>query len=634
MRGVIQLPGPPQSRGFRMSDRGRARWATGVVGLGFLGLLLVIDFPWMLPGGPGFVAERGESLMVTAKIALWWAALVNAGLCAALWLLAPLWAGPREPAAHRARPARVGRAWWLAVAVAAVLGAGLRLPLTLGSLYWDEAWTVKRAVVGAWEPSEADPSEVTFEAVPWRKTLWTFKKPTNHVGFSVAGRVTTDTWRRLGGHAPGTFDELVLRLPSLAASVLAIFGVALLAREWGFARAGVAAAFLLALHPWHVRFGPAARGYGLVLLFSLGVAFALGRAVAHDRARAWAAYAAGLFGLFWSHAFAFYLALSLGAAALVGLLAEGRRRSAARLVVASVVAGMGLLFWMAPNFAQVPLWEHVHGIDEGARVRVKPLLDLWAMTVSGIPEAVMASAPDVEFPSLSAARAAQPARFLLDRVLAPLLILIGAVAAIRRAGPGRSAVVGLAAAVPVAIVGSLVLGHSFYVRFAIYALAAAVPFLAVGTEALAAAFSRKAVVPALVVLVLGFALWTGSQNRILFERPHSGMRDTVEFLAAEGDSHSVLKAGLGLGGDNPKVYDPRLRYFETARDLRDLCHEAAERGVPFYAYYGYAGQNRRRRPGAFELLDDPALFEPVARFDGAEPEFVYRVYRWTRAPCS
>ena len=613
-----------------MIDRRAARGSAALAGLGFAGLLLVIDAPWTLPGGPGFAAERGESLMITAKIALWWAALLNAGLCAALWWAAPLWTGPREPAASRVRAARVGRAWWLAVAVAAVLGAGLRLPLSLGSLYWDEAWTVKRAVVGAWEPTEADPSEFEFEAVPWRKTLWTFKKPTNHVGFSVAGRATTDAWRRVGGHAPGAFSELVLRLPSFAASVLAIFGVAWLAREWGFARAGVAAAFLLALHPWHVRFGPAARGYGLVLLFSLVVAISLGRAYAHDRARAWAAYAAGLFGLFWSHAFAFYLALSLGAAGLVGLWVEGRRRAAARLVVASVVAGMGLLFWMAPNFAQVPLWEHVHGIDEGARVRVKPLLDLWAMTVSGIPESVMASAPDVEFPSLSAARAAQPARFLLDRVLAPLLIAVGGIAALRRAGPSRAVVAGLAAAAPVAIAGALAFGHSFYVRFAIYSLAAAVPLLAVGTEALAATFSRRAVVPALAVLVLGFALWTGPQNRILLERPHSGMRDTVEFLAAKGDSQAVLKAGLGLGGDNPKVYDPRLRYFETARDLRALCEEAAERDVPLYAYYGYAGQNRKRRPGAFELLDDPALFEPVARFGGVEPEFVYRVYRWTR----
>jgi len=615
-----------------MLDRGRGRLGAALAGVGFAALLVVIDAPWTLPGGPGFVAERGESLMITAKIALWWAALANAGLCALLWALAPWWTGPPEPGAAPPR-APAGRLWWAAVLLAVLLGGVLRFPLAVGSLYWDEAWTVKRAVVGSWELDDSEPPRLEFAAVPWRKTFWTFKKPTNHVGFSVAGRVTTDLWRQLGGHERGEFSEWALRLPSLLASLASILGVALLAREWGFARAGVAAAFLLALHPWHVRFGPAARGYGLVLAFALAGGLALGRAYAHDRARAWAAFSAALFGLFWSHAFSFYLALSLGAAALTGLLLEGRRRAAGRLVVASAVAAMALLFVMAPNFAQVPLWEHVHGIDEGARVRLKPLLDLWAMTVSGIPEAVLPSAPDVEFPSLSAARAAQSARFLLDRTLAPLLLLAGLAAALRRSGSQRAVVVGFAAAIPVALVGAVLQGHSFYVRFAIYALAAAVPLLAIGTEALAERVSKRAVVPACVLLVLGFAWWTAPQNRILWSHPHSGMRDTVEFLAAKGDAQTVLKAGLGLGGDNPKVYDPTLRYFETAGDLGRLCDEATERAVPLYVYYGYAGQNRRRRPKPFRLLDDPTRFEPVARFDGAEPEFVYRVFRWTGTTC-
>jgi hypothetical protein len=623
-----------------------ARRIWGVAALGFAVLLLVIDPPWTLPGGPGFFAERGESLIVTAKIALWWAALANALLCVALSVSAPLWTGERQPAVTATETRSPSALWWAAVLLAALLGAGLRLPLSMGSLYWDEAWTVKRAVVGSWEPASgpADDAqraeregsregELEFEPVPWRKTLWAFKKPTNHVGFSVAGRVTTDLWRAATGRPPGEFSELALRFPSLAACVLAIVGVALLVRDWGFARAGVAAAFLLAIHPWHVRLGPAARGYGLMLLFALAAALALGRALESDRGRWWAAYPAALFGLFWSQPFALYLALSLGVAAVFQLWVQRRRRAAARFVAANIMAGMALLFVMAPNFAQVPLWDTVHAIDEGVRVRVKPLLDLWAKTVSGVPESVEPSAPDVAFPSLSAWRAERPWLALVDRGLVPLLLLAGLLAALRRAGPRRAVVVGLTGAVPLAILGAVVQQHSFYVRFSIYALAAAVPLLAVGTEALAARVGGRAVAPALASLVLGFAIFTWPQNRMLLERPHSGMRETVEFLAAQGDAESVLKAGLGLGGDNPKVYDPRLGYFENADELRALCAEAESRAVPFYAYYAYPGHNRARSPGAFRLLDDPSRFEPVARFDGVEPQFVYRVFRWTGASC-
>ena len=613
-----------------MAERTAARWLLGAGGLGCVALLALIDTPWTLPGGPGFVAERGESLMITAKIALWWAALANALLCGLLFATAPLWAGRCEPAVGSAAPAPLGRLGWALVVVAVVLGAGLRVPPSLGSLYWDEAWSVKRAVVGGFEVAP-DGDSLEWDGVPWRKTLWTFKKPTNHVGFSVAGRVATDAWRVLGGRPEGAFDELVLRLPSLLASLLAIVGVALLAREWGFAWAGVAAAFLLALHPWHVRFGPAARGYGLVLFFAVGVAFTLGRALAEDRARWWLAYAAALFGLLWSHLFAIYLALSLGIASLAALLVERRRVAAARLVVASLAAGMALGFVMAPNLAQVPLWEHVHGIEQGAKVRVKPLLDLWAMTARGTPETILPSAPDLEFPSAGAARSAQPALAVLDRGLAPLLLLAGVYAAARRAGSRRAVVLGVAGAVPVAIAGAWLQGHSFYVRFAIYGLAAAIPLAAIGAEALARTERLRG--PALGLLVLGFAVWTAPQNRMLLAHPPSGMRAAVESLAVAGDSRTVWKAGLGLGGDNPKVYDPWLRYFETLPELHALCAEADAAGAPLYAYYGYASQNRRRRPGPFELLDDPAVFEPAGVFPGAEPEFVYRVFRWTGAGC-
>ena len=36
--------------------------------------------------------------------------------------------------------------------------------------------------------------------------------------------------------------------------MLSIIAVAVLVRRWGFSKAGTVAAFLLAIHPWHIRY--------------------------------------------------------------------------------------------------------------------------------------------------------------------------------------------------------------------------------------------------------------------------------------------------------------------------------------------------------------------------------------------
>jgi hypothetical protein len=63
-------------------------------------------------------------------------------------------------------------------------------------------------------------------------------------------------WRLAGetGAASEAFDEFALRAPAWLAAIASVVLVGLL-RDLGFPRAGPVAAFLLALHPWHVRYG-------------------------------------------------------------------------------------------------------------------------------------------------------------------------------------------------------------------------------------------------------------------------------------------------------------------------------------------------------------------------------------------
>ena len=68
---------------------------------------------------------------------------------------------------------------------------------------------------------------------------------------------------------PGRINEFVLRLPGFATSLAAVALLGILMRLWGFPWTGLLAAFLLAMHPWHVRYGIEARGYTFVVLLTI-----------------------------------------------------------------------------------------------------------------------------------------------------------------------------------------------------------------------------------------------------------------------------------------------------------------------------------------------------------------------------
>ena len=191
---------------------------------------------------------------------------------------AAAWTAPAAPPG----PAAPRLPRWLAplLVAAVLLGAGLRFTLATGSLWWDEAWLVRRIAVGEFRPpASLDAPPGPFRPAPWVVTLFDYRKPTNHLPQSAASRLSVELWRAASGAPAQAFDELALRLPPLAAALVTIVLVGLLAADWGFPRAGVAAAFLLALQPWHIENGAGARGLRVRGARRRGDALALGRAL-------------------------------------------------------------------------------------------------------------------------------------------------------------------------------------------------------------------------------------------------------------------------------------------------------------------------------------------------------------------
>lgn len=625
--------------GERALRTARVLLAAALAGLGLL--LVALDPPWRVPGGPGFFARDGEPLVPIVKRALWWSALASAALCAVLFLGARAWTAP----APGARPTRASAPRWLAAGLLAALavGAAVRAELAVSGLWWDEAWVVRRAVVGEFEPATTlDGPVLHFERVPWVRTLFGWDKPTNHLPQSAAARVSVDAWRAATGAAPAAFDELALRLPSVLAALLSIPLLGLLVADWGFPRAGVAAALVLALHPWHVEDATAARGYAFVVFASVACALCLGRALRSAAWRWWLAFAASEVLLLWTLPFAVYLAACFGVAGLAAL--ARRPLEAARLVAANALAAALFLVVMGPALAQVPLWHDVHTTAEGdTRPRAAMAAgigrEVWLRAAVGLPGSVPQTDPGRPVPDFhdlrERTRAARPLAFLV----LPVLALVGLGALLTRGGPERAVVAALALAPVAALAGSALLdqlGRRFHARYLLFALAIVPPLLAVGIEVVAARLAGPrraalAVTLALAVGVAGFAGTVRSSLEAYVDLPFSGMRDSVAFVAARPDAASALRVGIGLGGDTARVYDPALLHAETVDELRALCARAAAEGRPLYVLYGYQGRNRVRRADVFALLDDPRLFEPLGRFDAITPEFVYRVLRYTGA---
>jgi hypothetical protein len=263
----------------------------------------------------------------------------------------------------------------------------------------------------------------------------------------------------------------------------------------------------------------------------------------------------------------------------------------------------------------------------------------WLFLAAGL-HARMPFLPDVSFPTLETLWGGGALARAVVLGAIPLLTAAGLARALRGPGPERFVWIGLAAAVPLALLHRALHDFLLLERFVIYGLAALVPLVAIGLdgalERVSPARARRFFVPAGLALgVVAYQAFVAPQTRVLLGLPQTPSREVADFLAraGEGAPGGALRAGVGLGADVPAIYDPWISSVGTREEIAALCARALAEERPLYVFYGYNHMNRTRRyGGAFSLLDDPRYFEEAARFDAIESEFVYRVLRYTGAP--
>ncbi|MGI9239331.1 MAG: hypothetical protein ACR2RV_00940 [Verrucomicrobiales bacterium] len=610
--------------------------ALAVTSLGLWLYLREAETPWRR--GVEACIEAGRTVKVENHIVsgLWYGSWINLVLCGLLALALPFLAQPlsgfrrtRAGIAPRSRGAFV-----IASLIALSLAVSLCLPRLSKSLWGDEEYTLRRSVIGEYERVGDSPPEL--RPLTWQETWWSYKKPNNHVLNSVLTRLSHEMFFRQTD-APDQlhFDETILRLPAFLAALGAIVACAYALACLGFLRAGILAMFLLALHPWFLRYGTETRGYAFALLFAaLSLAFLI-KAVRRGRWQYWIAYALCEFLMFLAYPGTFYalIAMNLSALALT-LSARGgwpnRRILTGRLLLANIVAGMLVIQTMAPCYAQLKAYL---AKSEGSPPFSWPWLsDNISYLVSGMPWRPW----QAENP-LCHSLSQHPVLGVTLLTLSLAAVLAGVVRLYSASLQTRYLLPFFVLPWPLLVGISTLQGTMLYQWYSLLALVPTTMMIALGVEWLSRAKflpSATGISPLPPLLFLGlFSVVTHQERVELRKNSVEPLRESVmETRTIVNPTHPDIEEVMTVGFVQPaRAYDAAM-YFIRRSDppgrFESLLEKADAEGKPLFVNLALPNVARIEFPEIMQILDDPSQFERSAQFYGLANNTTRLVYRY------
>ncbi len=597
-----------------LSATGRWRLAFGVVALVLAVILVFAAKPWDI------AARAGSSLKFKDIVRMysWWAALVNFGGVLLLLAICPWWArGEGEETCARDP---LPRWFWPLVGLAMLITAGCASLRLNHSLWDDEEYALRRGVLGAYERKGDKP--VTLDRLTWQETFFAYKKPTNHVFYSILARLTLGAWSLVAPHGHPYFSEWVYRLPAYLAGIASVGALAFLLADFGFAGAGVVAAFLLALHPWHLRYASEARGYSLILLLIPLLLLAWKRGMESGSWRAWAAFGVGQFALLHTWPGMVYLLLIVNILTLlVFLLGGAPRKWSGRWFISTALAGLLVVQLMLPLLPQMREYlggnsPHM-GFFAGERCRV-----IFGHLALGAPWKLKG---DGVYPEIYPGIISDPGLASVLGILGLLLVLVGAVLFAKR-GP-LALVTGT-----VLLLAPLLAGlHAWWRNFPVfewyfvYGILAICGFAAVALVGLGERLAALGGVRALTLLpagaaILGFGILSHPVRDWHLRHPLQQIRESVAStrpIAAPLDASQdgIITVGFVIA---PHVYDAQVIIAKSPEKFFNLLRRADAENKPLYVNVGHPWTANRECPVQWAAIHDTSLFEPPVMFRGLD----------------
>ena len=575
---------------------------------------------------------------------MWKGLIANIGLAALLVAATPLARRKLSAGFERGSEAVRPFARWerLVLAGVIVMAAVQNAPRLGHSLWGDEEYTGRRLIADEVE-RDAD-GHLVFQKQSWLTTFWSFRKPTNHIGYTVVARAVHDTFFKQGtGPTDPWFSETLIRLPVYVAGLLSILALVWACRVWGLGNGVVFLAFGYVMHPWFVRFGVDARGYGFVLFYIPLLIALLGRALQSGRWHWWLAISLAQFHLFWTYFGAVYFLVTFHLAALVMILTARNRSQDDRLViitrwaVANVVSAMLVVALMAPCLPQ--LFEFLAQKPLAGQMDSPWFLDAAAYMISGVPWYPWD--PANPLCTAWAHQATWSIIFPIAAAFMSVAFVVGFVSGTLTLWrhPQKRWLLVVIFGAPL-----LMIAHQWHSHIRPYhwyllpyfpgvclLLAAAMSrhlFCLVDEKAAAGRMWRAGL--ACLVCILFFGL-TARERDLLCTHPIEPCRESAALTRTITNPRhpdydkDVITVAFAFTSE---AYDPGQIKIENGRELRALMERADKEGKRLFVNFGHKAWAVMYFADIVAIVDDPALFEHTATLPGLFLASTREVYRY------
>ena len=564
-------------------------------------------------------------------VVVWIPRVATAGAVAGLGIMAAArWLGRPLPLASPSDSTPASPAMRRALTVVTLLvmatSGVMNAPRLDFSLWGDEDATLRKSVLGQFDRGDDD--RLKFRSVTWLETFYRYRDPNNHPLNSLLARVSHAAFARDRTAADGFyFDERALRLPVFAAGLLAFPALAWLA--WGLRQPamGMAAIVWLALHPWHVRYGVEARGYGLLLLIAPLCLGCLVRAAQTGKWRWWLGFGAGEFLTLWAYPGSLLMVVAWNVSALLMawqcLPRPSRMIQCGRWLSVSVLGAVMTALAFAPCVEPLLLYMKTPRMQGPMPGSWYP--DAISWLAAGMPwHPWDASSPLcfswqqwlVKTPWL-----AWPC--FLGAIVTPIA---GGVWWWRRGGASRALLPALALFPALLLLQARASGGFFCTWYTLPGLVGWVLLTAGGVCWMATRRPWLALLP-----IAAFATASAGPAAALREAPIEAMREGTELtrtvrLASHPDIDTAVTAGILM---TTRAYDPAVRDMESddPEILLALMADAARTGRPLHVHLGSPAMARETKPRLMAIIEDPARFALLRVFPGHDAPYERRVYR-------
>lgn len=593
--------------------------------MGIVIILICEDKPWEM--GPL------KKIQDFASYYGWWAGLINLVPLGILLVSAGRWTQPLtlSPTLEKfAAP----RGFYVLVGAAMLACAGLGA-VSLGDSLWDdEEYSLRRAVLGPYR--RMDDGSVRLKEIPWSHTFWYYTKPTNHIFQSALSRLSNSAWRAVARPKALQFNEAALRLPSYIAGVLSVGAIAWLMLHAGFAWEGALAAWLLALHPWHMRLIPEARGYGLVLfLIPLCCIFAI-RTLNSGKWRWWIALNAAEFALLYTWPPTLATLLVLNICILLRVVTDERLRPVRHILISRWLASgtitavvlFQLMLPCIPQFREYMKNNMTFSAVEYWLKNAGSLFltgSLWSKTGQKNPP----------YPETWPLADAHPILFGLVIFCALAAIAAGA-ARLWRKGPRGRGLTAVFLLPGLLMTSTAILQNTYiyewYLAFMLPGLTALVATGMLGFVEIPARRTSLRWMPAAsaAATIVVFFLLTINGRNFLLTRSAEPFRESVLMTRPNLDPHDPRNRKILTVStvSTPEVYDPLVYRAASIDDYVKLMKLADEKDLPLYANNGFPLALQAKYPEVAAMLADEAVFEPVAHLYAIEEMLDRTVHKY------